>query len=323
MKCFNCDKIGHMASNYPDKESSEKRDYQDERQKNNHYRGHRDFRRRDRKSFLIADEEFNNDKLDETDTEEIFYVAIKDGSDEEKSLISHLKTNDSWIIDSGCSHHMTGDKHKFVMLEDYDGGYVRFGNDAPCLVKGKGSITLLDNAKCNDVYWVEGLKYNLLSVAQLNNTSYRIEFQKGIVKVHDKHGKFAATGTQTKGNTFHLDSTRNNCFYAKIDDTWLWHKRFCHVNFDNLIKISKKHRVRGLPSLEKLENAMCQECQMGKMTRSNFTSKSYTSKGILDLEHIDLCGPMKVQSYYGDKYFILFVDDYSRMMSVMFLKEKS
>lgn len=189
--------------------------------------------------------------------------------------------------------------------------------------KGKGSITLLNNAKCNDVYWVEGLKYNLLSVAQLNNTGYRIEFQKGIVKVHDKHGKLAATGTQTKGNTFHLDSTQNKCLYEKIDDTWLWHKRFCHVNFDNLIKISKKHRVRGLPSLEKLENVMCRGCQMGKMTRSSFTSKSYTYKGILDLVHTDLCHPMKVQSYYGDKYFILFVDDYSRMTSVMFLKEKS
>lgn len=107
-------------------------------------------------------------------------MSIKDGSDEqryeEKALISHINTNDSWIIDSGCSHHMTGDKHNFVMLEDYDGGYVRFGNDAPCLVRGKGSITLIDKARCNDVYWVEGFKYNLLSVAQLNNTGYQIEF---------------------------------------------------------------------------------------------------------------------------------------------------
>lgn len=82
-------------------------------------------------------------------------MAIKDGSDEEryeeKALISHINKNYSWIIDSGCSHHMTGDKQKFVKLEDYDRGYVRFGNDAPYLVKGKGSITLLDNARCDDV----------------------------------------------------------------------------------------------------------------------------------------------------------------------------
>lgn len=116
---------------------------------------------------------------------------------------------------------MTSDKHKFVRLKDYDGDCVRFGNDAPYLMKGKGSITLLDNAKCDDVYWIEGLKYNLLSVAQLNNIGYQIEFQKGIVKVHDKHGKLVATKTQTKGNTFYLDSTMNNCLHAKIEDTWL------------------------------------------------------------------------------------------------------
>lgn len=62
---------------------------------------------------------------------------------------------------------------------------------------------------------------------------------------------------------------------------------------------------------------------MGKMTKTSFTIKSYTSKRILDLVHTDLCGLVNIQSYYGDRYFILFVDDYSRMMSVMFLKEKS
>lgn len=62
---------------------------------------------------------------------------------------------------------------------------------------------------------------------------------------------------------------------------------------------------------------------MGKMTKSSFTSKSYTSKGILDLVRTDICGPMKVKIYYGDKYFILSVDDYLRMMSITFLKEKS
>ncbi|GLJ58731.1 hypothetical protein SUGI_1472430 [Cryptomeria japonica] len=146
LKCFNCDKIGHMASNCPEKEYSEKREYRDNRKKDNQYRGHRDFRRRDRKTCLVADEVSNDDKSNETDTEEVVYVAVKDGSDEEryeeKALVTHINNNDSWIIDSGCSHHMTGDKHKFVKLEDYDGGYVRFDNDAPCLVKGKGSITL-------------------------------------------------------------------------------------------------------------------------------------------------------------------------------------
>ena len=43
---------------------------------------------------------------------------------------------------------------------------------------------------------------------------------------------------------------------------------------------------------------------------------------MLELVHIDLCGPIGIESYYGDKYFILFVDDYSRMTIVMYLKDE-
>ena len=39
--------------------------------------------------------------------------------------------------------------------------------------------------------------------------------------------------------------------------------------------------------------------------------------------HTDLCGPIIPQSYCGARYYILFVDDYSRMMVIMYLKEKS
>ena len=38
--------------------------------------------------------------------------------------------------------------------------------------------------------------------------------------------------------------------------------------------------------------------------------------------HTDLCGPIGVESYTGEKFFILFVDDYSRMMTIMYLREK-
>ena len=58
------------------------------------------------------------------------------------------------------------------------------------------------------------------------------------------------------------------------------------------------------------------------MKKSSFKSKTYTSKGILKIVHIDLCGPTDVQSYKGDKYIMLFVDDYSRMITIMFLKQK-
>ena len=81
------------------------------------------------------------------------------------ALISHVTKNYTWMIDSGCSHHMNSDKKKFEQFEDYDGGSGRFGNNEPCCIKGRGKISLTKDLVCDNAYWVEGLKHNLLSVA--------------------------------------------------------------------------------------------------------------------------------------------------------------
>ena len=84
------------------------------------------------------------------------YIDIKDESDDEDNenmtVIFHVRKNDTWIIDNGCSHHMIGDKTKFEHLEHYDGGSVKFGNNEPCYVKGKGFITLTDGIICDKSY---------------------------------------------------------------------------------------------------------------------------------------------------------------------------
>ena len=63
-------------------------------------------------------------------------------------------------------------------------------------------------------------------------------------------------------------------------------------------------------------------CQIGKMGKTSLKRKNYNSEEVLEPIHTDLCGPIGIESYSGDKYFILFVDDCSRMMTVMYLKEK-
>ena len=80
-------------------------------------------------------------------------------------MVTYVSKNDKWVIDSGYSHHMTGDKSKFITFTQYDGNSVRFENDAPCLIKGKGSIKLIEKISCDNVYYVEGLNYNLLSLS--------------------------------------------------------------------------------------------------------------------------------------------------------------
>ena len=81
---------------------------------------------------------------------EVVYVAMKDDSNEDTTaLVSYVNKDDKWIIHSGCSHHMTSDKSKFKTFEYYDVNNVKFGNDAPCLVKGKGYVILTTKITCS------------------------------------------------------------------------------------------------------------------------------------------------------------------------------
>ena len=100
-----------------------------------------------------------------------------------------LVKNDTWIIDSGCSHHMTEDKTKFEHFEHYDRGRVRFGNNATSCMKRKGHISLSNELVCDNVYWVEGLRHNLLSVTHLINIEFKVEFMHGKARLLDKKGK--------------------------------------------------------------------------------------------------------------------------------------
>ena len=58
------------------------------------------------------------------------------------------------------------------------------------------------------------------------------------------------------------------------------------------------------------------------MEKTSFKSKNYHSEEVLELVYIDLCGSIGIESYSGDNFFIPFVDDYSRMMTMLCLKEK-
>ena len=60
-----------------------------------------------------------------------------------------------------------------------------------------------------------------------------------------------------------------------------------------------------------------------KMTKCSFKSKAYIASDIVELFHTDLSGPIGIKGYYGDQYFIPFLDDYSWRMSVMFRKVKA
>ena len=89
-----------------------------------------------------------------------------------------------------------------------------------------------------------------------------------------------------------------------------------------MVKIRTLKKVRGIPCFKKPNVGLCKNYQIAKMVKTSFKSKNYQSEDILEIVHTDLCGPIGIESYNGEKLFILFGDAYSRMMTIMYLKEK-
>jgi transposase InsO family protein len=89
------------------------------------------------------------------------------------------------------------------------------------------------------------------------------------------------------------------------------------------VKVNNLGAVRNLPKIIKPSNAMCRHCQLGKQTRVRFKTKEYTTSKHLELFHTDLCGPTRTKSLQGESYFMLFIDDFTRMSWICFLREKT
>nr|GEV92738.1 hypothetical protein [Tanacetum cinerariifolium] len=92
---------------------------------------------------------------------------------------------------------------------------------------------------------------------------------------------------------------------ASPTQAWLWHRRLSHLNFDYINLLSKKDVVIGLPKLKYVKDQLCSSCEVSKEKRSTFKIKIVpSSKGRLNLHHMDLYGPMLVASINGKKYIL-------------------
>jgi hypothetical protein len=77
-----------------------------------------------------------------------------------------------------------------------------------------------------------------------------------------------------------------------------------------------------MPQITKPTNTLCKHCQQGKQTKTKFKSKEYSMTRTLEIVYTDLVGKTKTKGLKGEKYFMLLVDDYTRMTAVFFLKNK-
>ncbi|GJR83874.1 retrovirus-related pol polyprotein from transposon TNT 1-94 [Tanacetum coccineum] len=232
-----------------------------------------------------------------------------------------------FIVDSGCSKHMTRNLKLLTNFVEKFLGTVKFGNDqiAPILGYGdlvQGTITI------KRVYYVEGLNHNLFSVGQFCDADLEVAFRKSTCYICDLKGNDLLTGSRgTDLYSISLqDSTTPNpiCLMAKATSSqaWLWHRRLSYLNFDTINLLSKNNIVNGLPKLKFIKDHLCSSCELGKAKRKSFHTKTTPrSKRQLQLLHMDLCGPIRVESINGKKYVLVIIDDYSRYTWTHFLRD--
>jgi len=120
-----------------------------------------------------------------------------------------------------------------------------------------------------------------------------------------------------------LQETSTFLQLATEDSSQLWHRRFGHLSYKGLRTLQYKQMVKGLP-LVKASNKSCTECFVGKQHRDAIPKKSqWRASHKLQLVHADICGPITPNSNSNKRYFISFIDDFSRKVLIYFLAEKS
>ncbi|KAJ9560705.1 LOW QUALITY PROTEIN: hypothetical protein OSB04_005865 [Centaurea solstitialis] len=241
-----------------------------------------------------------------------------------------------WHVDSGCSRHMTGIMSLLENFKRFDGRHVAFGdNPKGGKVSGKGKISK-GMMTFVDVYYVEQLKYNLLSVSQVCDKKHSILFNDEECMILSPEFKIVDENmillrAPRKDNVYCLDledvSSKSslNCLLSKasLSESSLWHRRMCHMNFKNMNKLVKGNLVRGLPEKEFSCDDHCVSCLKGKQHKSTHKSKEVnTISAPLQLLHMDLFGPTNVMSIGKKSYCLVIVDDYSRFTWVFFLRTK-
>jgi hypothetical protein len=195
---------------------------------------------------------------------------------------------------------VTCEKSKFLLLKENKSGSVTFGNDAPGKIKGKGLVRLSNGrSKSQDVLFFYGLKHNILSFSQICDRGCEVTFPTKICKIKTVNiGEMIAKGVRTENNVYVLKEDKDKCHLIKLDECWLWHRRLGHLNFDHIVKLNNEGIVKALPRISKPNNFVCESCQMGKLTRAQFKSKSFTySKKSLQIVHMDLSTIVKGRNW--------------------------
>ena len=226
------------------------------------------------------------------------------------------------IIDTGASHHMTGDITLLTEVRSMIPCPVSFADGSCVMATKSGSLKLSEKLTLLNVLYVQNLNCTLLSVAKLlRQTGCLAMFTDTLCVLQDRFTRtLIGAGEVKDGVSVYRDVTVTRGHRVKAsEDQTLWHRRLGHPAFGVLSYLPFISGVKDVPN----KFGGCDICFQSKQTRELFSESSNKSLGSFDLIHTDLWGPYRVPSSCGAVYFLTIVDDYSRAVWIHLLLEKS
>lgn len=236
------------------------------------------------------------------------------------TALEFSRDHDFWIVDSGATDHMTNNAsslHDLHMFSNPANVSVANGNNAPIL--GKGKIKLLSNSKESCVLYVPSFPFKLLSVGRLTHllnclaifSPYNVIFQDQVTKKKIGEG-FYQNGlyyiSTSSSFSKSLVAASNNVSLQR-----LWHRRLAHPS-SHVLSIM-------FPSLCKTSYE-CETCHMSKSSRLSFPVSKSRATFPFEIVHSDVWGPASLESFDGYRFYVTFIDDFSRTSFVYLLKFK-
>ena len=252
-----------------------------------------------------------------------------------------IESANEWIHDSGASHQMSSHRDHFHNFKECS-TYVHIANGARLTAIGIGDIWLsgelgqgvTNKIQLRNVLYVPELgPQNLVSVRCIQQAGASIVFSEsqGATVMISKRNETLAIG-ELCGNSYILlansaitssDPKGNRATSSSEAGSLLqWHQLLGHLGFDD-VKLLARHNS-AITITGPLTNPTCEHCIICKQTRkANSAPATHRAKEVLELVHSDLAEPMSTRSLGGSKYFLLFIDDFSRYTKVYALKSKA
>ncbi|KAL0436613.1 UNVERIFIED_CONTAM: Retrovirus-related Pol polyprotein from transposon TNT 1-94 [Sesamum radiatum] len=208
-----------------------------------------------------------------------------------------------WLVDSGCTFHMTPFKEILTNYKSGKFGSVSMANEKRCEVHGYGDVCLFfENGFkmiLKNVRYVPDLCHNLMSCAALEEEGLEGRWGKGIMKI--MKGSLTVFKAEKKRNLYFCrvkyDLLAASVKHAKTSD--LWHKRLGHMSAKELDLLHKQGMLN-----EKCDDmSFCDDCILGKHHKVQFPSSSQkpsSSSCILDYVHADVWGPANIPTHGGN-----------------------